>query len=164
MIVKLTIGKKIININILPGATFHCKLYKGKGHYEISYGTVLMCKERLLFMLCNHMYFGSYDYTGDSLTYYNIWNSKNGLNIKGIAWYLDFKKYPNNFGLSPKLFVVTDIYFNNSRIYESNYMIRKYIPTLEPNYIYEASEKCKCFKYCKGSIFSSRYLEDENII
>lgn len=161
MIAKFIVGKRIIKVNVLPGTIFHCKLYKGKGNYEMSYGTVLSCNDRLIFMLCNNMYFSFYDCSSDSLTYYNKWNSQNGLNIKGIAWYLDFEKYPNNFGLSPKLFVVTDIYFNNTRIYESNYILRKYRPSLSPNYIYEATEKCKCFKYCSGHIFSSRYLEDE---
>lgn len=158
----------IINIDILPGAKFGCKIYKGDGHYEYSCGTIMKCNGHLLLMLCNLLFFGYSDHSWDSIHYYSrrynyyfntIDTIENDLKIKGMPWYLDFEKYPDNFGLSPKLFVVTEVFFNNSCIYSSNYMIRKYKHSLNPNYIYEASENCKCFKYCAGSIFSSEKLE-----
>lgn len=162
---KLTIGTTDINLDILPGAKFGCKIYKGDGHYEYSEGTIMKVNGHLVLMLCNLLFFGWYDQSWDSIHYYsrnyNYYNNniKNDLKIKGMPWYLNFEKYPDNFGLSPKLFVVTEVWFNNSCIYSSNYMLRKYKPSLKPNYIYEASENCKCFKYCGGSIFSSEKLE-----
>lgn len=166
----ITNDTNIINIDILPGAKFECKIYKGDGHYEFSYGTVMKCNDRLVLMLCGLFFFG-YDYhSWNSIhtynkkhyLYYNFYqNPDDSIKMKGIAWYLDFEKYPDNFGLSPKLFVVTDVWFNNSHIYESNYMLKKYKPSLKPNYIHEATEKCKCFKYCGGSLFSSEKLENK---
>ena len=47
-------------------------------------------------------------------------NDFKGLTFYGQPWYLHLDKYPNNFGLSPKLFVVTDIIFCRRQIYESN--------------------------------------------
>ncbi len=167
---KLTIDDtNIININILPGAKFECTIYKGNGHYESSYGTIMKCNDRLVLMLCGLLFFG-YDYhSWNSIhtynkkhyLYYNYYkNDNDSMKIKGIVWYLDFENYPDNFGLSPKLFVVTDIWFNNIHIYKSNYMLKKYQPSLKPNYIHEANENCKCFKYCGGSVYSSEKLEE----
>lgn len=166
----ITNDTNIINIDILPGAKFECKIYKGDGHYELSYGTVMKCNDRLVLMLCGLFFFGYGYHSWDSIhtynkkhyLYYNFYqNPDDSIKMKGIAWYLDFEKYPDNFGLSPKLFVVTDVWFNNSHIYESNYMLKKYKPSLKPNYIHEATEKCKCFKYCGGSLFSSEKLENK---
>lgn len=167
---KLTVDGTIIDLDILPGTKFYCQIYKGNGHYESSYGTIMKCNNHLILMLCGLLFFGYSGYSWDSIHYYSRKNeynyfqkvsSYNELKIKGIAWYLDFEKYPDNFGISPKLFVVTDIWFNNCHIYESNYMLRKYKPSLKPNYIHEANENCKCFKYCGGSIYSSEKLEDK---
>lgn len=164
---KLTINDTDINIDILPGAKFECKIYKGNGLYKLSYGTIMKCNDRLVLMLCGLLFFGyGYNSWNSIHTYnkkfYDYYQNDNNdsMKIKGIVWYLDFEKYPDNFGLSPKLFVVTDVWFNNMHIYESNYMLKCYKPSIKPNYIHKANENCKCFKYCGGDLYSSEKLED----
>lgn len=69
---KLTItDTNIINIDILPGATFECQIYKGDGHYELSYGTIMKCNDKLVLMLCGLLFFGYSDHSWDSIHTYN---------------------------------------------------------------------------------------------
>lgn len=104
-----------------------------------------------LMLICRREFDANYD------TNIGLWyDDFKRLTLYGQPWYLHLDKYPNNFGLSPKLFVVTDIIFDGRHIYESNCDLYNIEKSIKKNYVYTPTLNCKCFKIQKhGTSYST---------
>ena len=144
---KDSILTNIKEIDVLPGMLFKCKVLtnciKSSSVYRYTSGLVMVDKydRYFLMLICRTEFDANYD-TNTGLWYDDF----KRITFYGQPWYLHLDKYPNNFGLSPKLFVVTDIIFWGRHIYESNCDLYNIEKSIQKNYVYTPSLDCKCFK------------------
>ena len=144
---KDSILTNIKEIDVLPGMLFKCKVLtnciKSSSVYRYTSGLVMVDKYNryFLMLICRTQFDAMYDQNIG--LFYDDFKC---LTLYGQPWYLHFDKYPNNFGLSPKLFVVTDIIFGGRQIYESNCDLYNIEKSIQKNYVYTPSLDCKCFK------------------
>lgn len=155
---KLPILSDIQKIKIQPGMLFKCKVLvnctNNSSEYRYASGIVMVDKyDRYFLMLICRTEF-SINYDPNIGLFYDDFKH---LSLYGQPWYLHFDKYPYNFGLSPKLFVVTDIIFGGHQIYESNCDVYNIDNSIQKNYVYTPSLDCKCFKIQK---YSTTYSTD----
>ena len=142
-----TVLPEIKKIDIQPGMLFKCKVLtsctSGNSEYRFANGIVMVDKYNryFLMLICRTQFDAMYDQNIG--LFYDDFKC---LTLYGQPWYLHFDKYPNNFGLSPKLFVVTDIIFGGRQIYESNCDLFNIEKSIQKNYVYTPSLDCKCFK------------------
>ena len=147
---KDSILTNIKEIDVLPGMLFKCKVLtnciKSSSVYRYASGLVMVDKYNryFLMLICRTQFDAMYDQNIG--LFYDDFKC---LTLYGQPWYLHFDKYPNNFGLSPKLFVVTDIIFGGRQIYESNCDLYNIEKSIQKNYVYTPSLDCKCFKIQK---------------
>ena len=147
---KDSILTNIKEIDVLPGMLFKCKVLtnciKSGSYYRYASGLVIVDKYNryFLMLICRTQFDAMYDQNIG--LFYDDFKC---LTLYGQPWYLHFDKYPNNFGLSPKLFVVTDIIFGGRQIYESNCDLYNIEKSIQKNYVYTPSLDCKCFKIQK---------------
>ena len=142
-----TVLPEIKKIDIQPGMLFKCKVLTSctniNSEYRLANGIVMVDKyDRYFLMLICRTQF-DIDYDQNIGLFYDDFKR---LTLYGQPWYLHFDKYPNNFGLSPKLFVVTDIIFGRRQLYESNCDLYNIEKSIQKNYVYTPSLDCKCFK------------------
>ena len=145
-----TVLPEIKKIDIQPGMLFKCKVLTsctiGNSEYRFANGIVMVDKydRYFLMLICRREFDANYD------TNIGLWyDDFKRLTLYGQPWYLHLDKYPNNFGLSPKLFVVTDIIFGGRQLYESNCDLYNIEKSIQKNYVYTPSLDCKCFKIQK---------------
>ena len=145
-----TVLPEIKKIDIQPGMLFKCKVLtsctSGNSEYRFANGIVMVDKydRYFLMLICRREFDANYD------TNIGLWyDDFKRLTLYGQPWYLHLDKYPNNFGLSPKLFVVTDIIFGGRQLYESNCDLYNIEKSIQKNYVYTPSLDCKCFKIQK---------------
>ena len=142
-----TLLPDIKKIDIHPGMLFKCKVLtsctSSNSEYSFANGIVMVDKydRYFLMLICRTEFDANYD-TNTGLWYDDF----KRITFYGQPWYLHLDKYPNNFGLSPKLFVVTDIIFCGRQIYESNCDLYNIEKSIKKNYVYTPSLDCKCFK------------------
>lgn len=152
-----TVLPEIKKIDIQPGMLFKCKVLtwctSGNSEYRFANGIIMIDKydRYFLMLICRTEFDANYNTT------IGLWyDDFKRLTLYGQPWYLHLDKYPNNFGLSPKLFVVTDIIFEGRHIYESNYDLYNIEKSIKKNYVYTPSLDCKCFKIQKyGTSYST---------
>ena len=152
-----TVLSEIIKIDIQPGMLFKCKVLKscksGNSEYRYANGIIMVDKydRYFLMLICRTEFDANYDTT------IGLWyDDFKRLTLYGQPWYLHLDKYPNNFVLSSKLFVVTDVIFECRYIYESNCDLYNIEKSIKKNYVYTPTLNCKCFKIQKhGTSYST---------
>lgn len=147
---KDSILTNINEIDVLPGMLFKCKVLtnciNSGSDYRYASGLVMVDKYNRYFLMLIYRTQFDTDYDQNIGLFYDDFKQ---LTLYGQPWYLHFDKYPNNLGLSPKLFVVTDVIFGGRQLYESNCDLYNIEKSIQKNYVYTPSLDCKCFKIQK---------------